>query len=148
MDSSLSIGDVAARTGLATSAIRFYEAKGLIRAERTASGHRSFHRSVIRRLSFIMVTQQLGYRLDEIRERLESLPADRAPSQEEWARLGTEFAADLDQRIDRLTSLRERLGGCIGCGCLSLDACALYNPDDRAHEGGVGPRYLLGDQPM
>lgn len=147
IDEQLSIGAVAERTGLATSAIRFYEEKGLVRPERSRAGHRLFHRSAIRRLSFILVAQQLGYRLDEIKRQLDTLPDDAAPTAEDWTRLSASFAVDLDDRIRRLTELRERLGGCIGCGCLSLDVCRLYNPADAAAERGTGPRYLLGDRP-
>ena len=143
----LSIGAIAERTGIATSAIRFYEEKGLVRPERTDAGHRVFHRSVIRRLSFVLVAQQLGYRLDEIKQQLDTLPADAAPTGADWERLGASFAVDLDDRIRRLGELRERLAGCIGCGCLSLDVCRLYNPDDDAAQHGAGPRYLLGDRP-
>ena len=143
----LAIGQVAARTGLAVSAIRFYEAQGLVRAERAESGHRRFHRSVIRRLSFILIAQRLGYRLDAIRDQLDELPDGEAPSDEDWERLATRFGHELTERIDALTRLRDRLDGCIGCGCLSLSRCALYNADDRAAALGSGPRWLLGDQP-
>jgi len=147
MIDELTIGQVAERTGLATSAIRFYEEKGLVRPSRTPSGHRVFHRSAIRRLSFILVAQQLGYPLTEIKHQLDTLPADDAPSGADWQRLSANFADDLDQRIERLQELRGRLAGCIGCGCLSLDVCHLYNADDRAAQNGSGPRYLLGDRP-
>ena len=143
----LTIGQVADRTGLATSAIRFYEEKGLVRADRTAAGHRTFHRSTIRRLSFVLIAQQLGYSLDEIARQLDTLPADAAPTAADWQRLSVHFATDLDDRITRLGRLREKLADCIGCGCLSLEACHLYNADDRAAANGIGPRYLLGDSP-
>jgi len=143
----LTIGEVAERTGLATSAIRFYEDKGLVRPQRTPAGHRLFHRSTIRRLSFVLIAQQLGYRLDEIKLQLDALPAEAAPTVGDWERLSVNFAADLDDRIQRLGVLRERLTGCIGCGCLSLEVCHLYNADDRAAAHGAGPRYLLGDTP-
>ena len=144
----LTIGAISQRTGLATSAIRFYEEKGIVRPARSPSGHRRFHRSVIRRLSFVIVAQQLGYRLDEITDQLDTLPTDAAPTVADWERLSRNFAADLDDRIRRLGELRERLAGCIGCGCLSLEVCHLYNPDDAAATRGTGPRYLLGDRPV
>lgn len=136
---------MAARTGLAVSAIRFYENEGLLPAERAPSGHRRFPRSVIRRVSFIMICQRLGYSLTEIARHLESLPEGRTPTDQDWSELAAAFRSDLDQRIDRLTLLRDRLDGCIGCGCLSLERCAMYNPDDAAEALGPGPRYLLGD---
>jgi MerR family redox-sensitive transcriptional activator SoxR len=144
---TLTIGEVATRTGLATSAVRFYEDKGLVSPQRSTNGHRAFHRSAIRRLSFILVAQQLGYRLDEIRRQLDTLPTNEAPTAHDWQRLNAQFAVDLDDRIQRLGDLRERLAGCIGCGCLSLDVCHLYNAEDQAAAFGTGPRYLLGDQP-
>ncbi len=144
-DQLLSIGSVAARTGLAVSAVRFYENEGLLPAVRSPSGHRRFPRSVIRRLSFIMICQRLGYSLAEIAEHLAALPDGRTPTDEDWAALARRFRVDVDERIARLTVLRDRLDGCIGCGCLSLERCAMYNPDDAAAERGAGPRYLLGD---
>jgi MerR family redox-sensitive transcriptional activator SoxR len=144
---SLAIGEVAERTGLAVSAIRFYEAKGLVRSSRTASGHRRFPRSAIRRLSFVLIAQRLGYRLVEIREQLDTLPADAAPSVDDWERLSRRFGGELDERIAGLQRLRDKLDGCIGCGCLSLTHCELYNLDDRAAALGSGPRWLLGDSP-
>lgn len=147
VEQTLTIGAVAERTGLAPSAIRFYEEKGLVRAARAASGHRQFDRATIRRLSFILIAQQLGYRLDEIKAQLDTLPGDAAPTVADWERLSVHFADDLDERIRRLTELRERLTGCIGCGCLSLEVCRLYNPDDAAARHGTGPRYLMGDRP-
>lgn len=147
-DPLLPIGVVAQRTGLAASAIRFYEAEGLIAAERASSGHRRFRRSTIRRLSFIRVCQRLGYSLDEIRNQLDQLPAGRTPTERDWNKMATGFAVDIDQRISDLVMLREKLQGCIGCGCLSLERCAMYNPDDGAAALGDGPRYLLGDSPV
>lgn len=143
----LAIGEVAERTGLAVTAIRFYEDKGLIRSERASSGHRRFRRSTIRRLSFVLIAQRLGYRLVEIREQLDTLPVDAAPTARDWERLSRRFGTELDERIAGLQLLRKRLDGCIGCGCLSLDACELYNLDDRAASLGAGPRWLLGDDP-
>ncbi len=144
-DDLLSIGDVAARTGLAVSAIRFYEGAGLIAAERTPAGHRRFRRSAIRRVSFILVCQRLGYTLAEIANHLSGLPEGRTPTDADWARLATGFRHEIDERIDRLTLLRDSLEGCIGCGCLSLQRCAIYNPGDGAADLGTGPRYLMGD---
>lgn len=141
----LAIGAVARRTGVAISAIRFYESKGLISSERASSGHRRFRRSVIRRLSFVLTSQRLGYSLDEIKAQLDRLPNGRTPTERDWNRLAREFAADIDERIAGLQLLRRKLDGCIGCGCLSLRKCAMWNPDDVAADLGDGPRYLLGD---
>lgn len=143
----LSIGDIAARTGLAVSAIRFYEEQGLISPWRNDAGRRRFQRADIRRLSFVMIAQQFGFSLPQIRTELDRLPKHRAPTKADWARISVAFRAGLDQRIARLQKLRDTLDGCIGCGCLSLEACALYNPADRAAKRGTGPRYLMGDRP-
>jgi len=143
----LSIGDIAARTGLAVSAIRYYEAQGLIAPWRNAAGRRRFQRADIRRLSFVMIAQQFGFTLPLIRVELDRLPKHRAPTKADWSRISAEFRSGLDARITRLEKLRDTLDGCIGCGCLSLDACALYNADDRAAQRGTGPRYLMGDSP-
>jgi MerR family redox-sensitive transcriptional activator SoxR len=143
----LSIGDIAARTGLAVSAIRYYEAQGLIAPWRNAAGRRRFQRADIRRLSFVMIAQQFGFTLPQIRVELDRLPKHRAPTKADWSRISAEFRSGLDARITRLEKLRDTLDGCIGCGCLSLDACALYNADDRAAQRGTGPRYLMGDSP-
>lgn len=142
---ALTIGAVAERTGLAVSAVRFYADQGLVESERAASGHRRFPRSVIRRISFIRICQRLGYSLDEITAQLAALPAGRTPNETEWAKLATQFSVDIDQRIDELTALRDTLSGCIGCGCLSLARCAIWNPEDGAAALGDGPRYLLGN---
>ncbi len=141
----MTIGAVAERTGLAVSAVRFYADHGLIASERAPSGHRRFARSVIRRISFIRICQRLGYSLDEIEHHLSGLPAERAPTEADWAALATEFGADIDRRIAELTELRDTVAGCIGCGCLSLARCAIWNPDDGAARLGDGPRYLLGN---
>jgi MerR family redox-sensitive transcriptional activator SoxR len=143
----LSIGDIAARTGLAVSAIRYYEAQGLIAPWRNAAGRRRFQRADIRRLSFVMIAQQFGFTLPQIRVELDRLPKHRAPTKADWSRISAEFRSGLDARITRLEKLRDTLDGCIGCGCLSLDACALYNAYDRAAQRGTGPRYLMGDSP-
>jgi len=144
--SMLTIGQVATRTGLAVSAIRFYEEEGLVSPGRNAGGQRRFHRSDIRRLSFVMIAQRLGFTISEIRDRLGTLPEGRTPTQKDWTRISRGFRSDLDRRIQMLTDLRDRLDGCIGCGCLSLKKCALYNPEDTAQGLGPGPRYLLGDR--
>ena len=143
----LSIGALAKRTGLAVSAIRYYEAQGLIAPWRNPGGQRRYQRADIRRLSFVMIAQQFGLSLPQIREVLAGLPKGRTPTPEDWARIGTGLRAHLDQRIETLMRLRDNLDGCIGCGCLSLPNCALYNPRDRASRRGPGPRYLLGDRP-
>lgn len=147
LGSELSIGQLAARCGMAVSAIRYYEAQGLIRANRNAGGHRRYRRDVIRRLSFIQISKQFGFSLERIRKELASLPEERAPSPEEWSRIGKGFRTELDAQIETLTRLRDNLDGCIGCGCLSLASCKLYNPQDRAAQNGSGPRYLMGDRP-
>lgn len=143
----LSIGALAKRTGLAVSAIRYYEAQGLIRPWRNAGGQRRFERADLRRLSFVMVAQQFGFTLPQIKAQLDQLPGNGAPSKADWQRISVGFRDALDQRIVTLTKLRDNLDGCIGCGCLSLDVCALYNKADRAAKKGPGPRYLMGDPP-
>ena len=144
MDSNdqLSIGDLARRTGLSASAIRFYEDKGLVQSFRTAGNQRRFLRSDIRRLSFILIVQKLGLSLEDIGEHLRSLPKGRAPTSFDWWKISEAIRESLDRRIEQLQSLRDNLDGCIGCGCLSLKTCKLYNPDDIAAEGGPGPRVL------
>ena len=139
----ITIGDLARRTGLSVSAIRFYEARGLVSAVRSGGNKRLFMRSDIRRLSFVIVAQRIGLTLAEIREALGSLPLGRAPNQEDWTALSAGMREMLQERIDLLTRTRDLLDGCIGCGCLSLERCALYNPADRAAAKGPGPRYLL-----
>ncbi len=142
---NLSIGQVASRTGLAASAIRYYEDEGLVAPDRTDTGQRRYARADIRRLSFVMISQGLGFSIAEIRAALDSLPKSRAPDKRDWARISRRFGAVLDARIERMQVLRAKLNGCIGCGCLSLRSCALYNPLDRARRHGAGPRYLMGD---
>jgi len=144
-DPLLSGGAVAERTGDAVSAIRFYEDKELIESVRAEAGHRRFGGSVIRRLAFVMTSQKLGYTLDEIKRQLDRLPNGRTPTEGDWSRMATQFDDDIDARIAGLERLRDTLGGCIGCGCLSLQRCAMWNPDDGAAALGEGPRYLLGD---
>ena len=142
----LAIGELAARTGLSVSAIRFYEAKGLVQALRTGGGQRRFLRSDIRRLSFALIAQQIGCTLPEIAAELAKLPQGRTPTHADWRRISDGFGKLLDRRIAALQRMRETLDGCIGCGCLSLKRCALYNRDDRAGRKGAGPRYALGDR--
>lgn len=139
----LPIGEIARRTGLSVSAIRFYEERGLVKAGRNSGGQRRFARSDIRRLSFVLIAQQLGFSIEQIAKALKPLPLERAPTKKEWSALAAEFRFDLDSRISRLTRLRDKLDGCIGCGCLSLDVCSLYNRDDEAAKAGTGPRYLV-----
>ena len=142
----LSIGQLASRTGLAVSAIRYYETQGLIGPLRNAGGQRRFIRADIRRLSFVQIAQQFGFSIAQIRALLDELPQGRAPTAADWAKIGRVFRADLDQRIETLEKLRDNLDGCIGCGCLSMKKCALYNPDDRIAAKGAGPRFLMGDR--
>jgi MerR family redox-sensitive transcriptional activator SoxR len=141
----LTIGALSERTGVATSALRYYEAEGLLHADRSEGGQRRYARDALRRVSFIRVAQQVGHSLEEIRESLASLPDGRTPNQRDWERLSNSWRPRLDEQIAMLERLRDRLDGCIGCGCLTLKVCALYNPDDLAAARGAGPRYLLGD---
>ena len=147
MKGALSVGYVAQRTGLAVSAIRYYEDEGLVHPGRDRGNRRVFRRGDIRRLSFVMIAQQLGFSLAEIRAALNTLPGGRDPTRADWARLAEGFRAAIDARIHGLASLRDRLDGCIGCGCLSLDRCALYNPKDQAAQLGKGPRFVLRSAP-
>jgi MerR family transcriptional regulator, redox-sensitive transcriptional activator SoxR len=140
----LPIAEVAARSGVAPSALRFYEARGLIAAERTAGGQRRYRREVLRRIAFIKAAQRVGLSLDEISEALAGLPSARTPTPSDWARLSRHWHARLEDRIRLLRELQHDLSSCIGCGCLSLRTCALSNPDDRAGDLGPGPRYHLG----
>ena len=143
----LTIGQVAQRTGLAVSAIRYYEEEGLVFPLRAASGHRHFHRAEIRRLSFVRIAQGLGFTIAEIREQLMLLPENRTPTKRDWEKISRLFRSVLDARIETMEKLRDNLDGCIGCGCLSLKKCKLYNPNDAANAKGSGPRYLMGDTP-
>ena len=145
MDATLSIGALSERTGVAPSALRFYEAEGLIHADRSDGNQRRFHRDVLRRVSFIRAAQQLGLTLDEIRAALASLPEHRTPTQADWAKLSKSWRPRLDAQIAALQQLRDGLTTCIGCGCLSLRACQLLNPHDEAGERGPGPRYVLDE---
>jgi MerR family redox-sensitive transcriptional activator SoxR len=143
----LTISEVARRSGVAASALRFYEERGLIASERAGSGHRRYPRPVLRRIAFIVFAQRIGLTLDEIGAELAKLPAGRAPSRRDWARLARAWTARIDQRIAELECLKLGLTECIGCGCLSLDRCRLANPGDRASRLGPGPRYWVGDRP-
>jgi MerR family redox-sensitive transcriptional activator SoxR len=143
----LTIGEVAARTGVATSALRFYEAERLIASTRTPSGHRRYARDVLRRVAFVRVAQRVGLSLDEVRDALALLPASRTPTKADWARVSASWRPRLDAHLATLHRLRDQLDECIGCGCLSLRSCALYNLADRAAALGPGPRYLIGDRP-
>jgi MerR family redox-sensitive transcriptional activator SoxR len=146
-ESFIDIAALAKRAGVAASALRFYEDQGLIRSVRQASGRRHFPRSTLRRVAFIRAAQAVGLALGEIEAALATLPEERTPTREDWANLASAWKPMIEERIAALTRLRDALGSCIGCGCLSLDTCALYNPADGARRRGVGPRYLLGDDP-
>jgi MerR family redox-sensitive transcriptional activator SoxR len=143
----LTIGEVARRSGVAASALRFYEERGLIASERAGSGHRRYPRPVLRRIAFIVFAQRIGLTLDEIGAELAKLPLERAPNRRDWSRLARTWAARIDQRIAELERLKLGLTECIGCGCLSIERCKLANPGDRAARLGPGPRYWVGDRP-
>jgi len=144
---NLTIGQIAARTGLSVSAIRYYENQKLVKPGRNAGGQRRFFRSDIRRLSFVLIAQQFGFSLDQIREQFSKLPDARTPTKKDWTNISAKMRRALNQRIQTLTNLRDNLDNCIGCGCLSLQKCALYNPADQAAVKGTGPRFLLGESP-
>ena len=141
----LTIGEVSERTGAATSALRFYEDQGLIRSTRTAGGQRRFHREVIRRVSFIRAAQQVGLSLSEINGFMSTLPDERTPNRDDWSRVAASWGPRIDEQIHLLERLKDRLTGCIGCGCLSLAVCPMFNPDDELAEEGPGPRLLIHD---
>jgi MerR family transcriptional regulator, redox-sensitive transcriptional activator SoxR len=143
---TMSIGELAKRTGLSVSAIRFYESRGLVRATRGAGNQRRFARADIRRLSFALIAQQLGLTLADIETELSILPDGQAPTRADWSAIGARMRDVLAAKIALLQKTHELLDGCIGCGCLSLDRCALYNPNDRAARAGPGPRFLLGNK--
>lgn len=145
MKKGYSIGDLAKRTGLSVSAIRFYETRGLVSPYRNAGGQRRFEPSDIRRLSFVLIAQKLGLTLEEISGALTSLPQGRTPTKRDWEKLSKAMRSTLDERIAMMMRLRDRLDGCIGCGCLSLKNCAIYNPGDEASARGAGPRFVLDD---
>lgn len=142
LSQGLTIGDLAHRTGLAVSAIRFYETHGIVHPVRNAGGHRRYGRHDLRRLSFVMAAQSLGFGLSEIAAHLAPLPAHKAPSKADWSRIAKGFRKDITARIAALEDLGSKLDGCIGCGCLSLKACHLYNPGDICAAEGPGPRNL------
>jgi MerR family redox-sensitive transcriptional activator SoxR len=141
----LTIGETARRSGVAASALRFYEDRGLIASERAGSGHRRYPRPVLRRIAFIVFAQRVGLSLEEIGAELEKLPSQGAPRRRDWGRLSAGWSARIDERIAELERLKDGLTECIGCGCLSLDRCKLANPGDRAARLGAGPRYWVGD---
>jgi MerR family redox-sensitive transcriptional activator SoxR len=142
----LTIGEVSRRSGVAASALRFYEERGLLASERAGSGHRRYPRAVLRRIAFIVFAQRVGLTLDEIGTELARLPPGRAPTRRDWSRLSGTWTSRIDDRIAELERLRAGLTDCIGCGCLSLERCRMANPDDRAARLGPGPRYWVGDR--
>jgi MerR family redox-sensitive transcriptional activator SoxR len=143
----LTIGETARRSGVAASALRFYEERGLISSDRAGSGHRRYPRPVLRRIAFIVFAQRVGLSLEEIGVELGKLPPHGAPNRRDWSRLSATWTSRIDARIGELERLKAGLTECIGCGCLSLDRCRLANPDDRAARLGAGPRYWIGDRP-
>ena len=144
----LTIGEVSRRSGVASSALRYYEQLGLITSGRAGSGHRRYARPVLRRIAFIVFAQRIGLTLEEIGDELAKLPPDRAPNRRDWSRLSSGWSARIDGRIAELERLKLGLTECIGCGCLSLERCRLANPGDRAGRRGPGPRYWIGDSPL
>jgi MerR family redox-sensitive transcriptional activator SoxR len=141
----LTISEVSRRSGVAASALRFYEEKGLIQSDRASSGHRRYPRAVLRRVAFIVFAQRIGMTLNEIAAELAKLPEGRVPEGSDWAKLSASWTRRIDERIAGLERLRAGLTGCIGCGCLSLARCKLANPGDRAARSGPGPRYWVSD---
>ena len=144
----LTISEVSKRSGVASSALRFYEDRKLIASDRAGSGHRRYDRSVLRRIAFIVFAQRVGLTLEEIGEELDKLPPGRVPTRRDWSRLSSGWSSRIEERIAELERLRAGLTECIGCGCLSLDRCKLANPNDRAAGFGPGPRYWIGDRPL
>jgi MerR family redox-sensitive transcriptional activator SoxR len=144
----LTIGEVARRSGVAASALRYYDELGLIHSRRSGSGHRRYPRFVLRRIAFIVFAQRVGLTLEEIGAELAKLPANRVPTRRDWAELSSTWTARIDDRIAELERLRSGMTECIGCGCLSLDRCRLANPGDRAAAEGPGPRVWVGDRPL
>jgi MerR family transcriptional regulator, redox-sensitive transcriptional activator SoxR len=138
----LTIGDVAARSGISASALRFYEAQGLISSRRTSGNQRRYERAVLRRVALVQAGRAAGVPLERVRAALDTLPTRRTPTRRDWERLSHGWRDDLDRRIETLHALRDRLTTCIGCGCLSIDRCALINPGDQAGDQGPGARYL------
>jgi MerR family redox-sensitive transcriptional activator SoxR len=144
-ETTITIGELARRSGVAASAIRFYEEQGLLASTRTEGGQRQYRRDMLRRVGFIRAAQAVGLNLAEIRSALAALPGQRTPTKQDWERLSRAWQPLLQERIDGLIALRDQLASCVGCGCLSLKACALYNPEDGARRRGSGARYLMGD---
>ena len=144
MSAIMTINQVSRRSGVAASALRYYEERGLIASERAGSGHRRYSRAVLRRIAFIVFAQRIGLTLDEIGRELGKLPSDRVPSRGDWSRLSAGWSARIDERIAELQRLKDGLADCIGCGCLSFDRCRLANPGDCAARQGAGPRYWIG----
>ena len=144
MTDLMTIADVARRSGVAASALRFYEQRGLIASERTGAGHRRFPRAVLRRIAFIVFAQKVGLSLEEVADELNRLPANRVPERGDWAKLSARWTRRVEDRIAELERLKAGLTQCIGCGCLSLTQCRLANPEDRAGRAGPGARYLVG----
>jgi MerR family transcriptional regulator, redox-sensitive transcriptional activator SoxR len=146
MSGLLTISEVARRSGVAASALRFYEERGLVKSERTGSGHRRYPRAVLRRIAFIVFAQRMGLTLEEVGAELVKLPQNRVPERTDWAKISASWTKRIDERIAELERLRAGLTRCIGCGCLSLQDCQLANPGDRASRLGPGPRYWIGDK--
>jgi MerR family redox-sensitive transcriptional activator SoxR len=144
-ETAITIGELAKRSGVATSAIRFYEEQGLISSTRTGGGQRQYRRETLRRVGFIRAAQAVGLNLSDIGSALDTLPGQRTPTKKDWERLSRAWQPMLQERIDTLIALRDQLASCVGCGCLSLKSCSLYNPGDVARRRGSGARYLLGD---
>lgn len=142
----LIVGELAERTGVATSALRFYEENGLLHPERNESGHRRYPRPLVRRVAFVVFAQRVGFTLREIRAELDKLPTDRVPTSKDWDRLTETWTTRINERIGELKRLKLGLTGCIGCGCLSLESCGILNPGDRAAGYGAGPRYWIGNE--
>ena len=147
MSDVLTISEISRRSGVASSALRFYEQRGLITSQRAGSGHRRYPRAVLRRIAFIVFAQRIGLSLEEIGAELTKLPPHGSPGRRDWSRLSETWRSRIDARIAELERLKLGLTECIGCGCLSLDRCALANPGDRAARFGPGPRYWIGDRP-
>lgn len=143
MESILTISEVSKRSGVASSALRFYEEKGLISSERAGSGHRRYHRAVLRRIAFIVFAQRIGLTLEEIGDELAKLPENRIPNRRDWSRLSSRWVKRVEERIAELERLKDSLTGCIGCGCLTLQRCKLANPGDRSGRKGPGPRTWM-----
>lgn len=147
MSEELTIGALSERTGVATSALRYYEDEGLISATRSLAGHRRYIRDTIRRVSFIRAAQEVGHSLADVKKSLEAMPGKRTPTAKDWTKLAESWRPKIDARIRMLERLRDRLESCIGCGCLSMDLCRLLNPDDEVAVRGPGPRYVIDEDP-